>query len=219
MTEEKKFKRLYRSKNDKMIGGVCGGFGEYLGMDAIIIRIIWVISLFLGGVGFILYLAALIMIPENPDEKSSETQGRKKTDKNVLLGTLLIILGSFFLLRQFGIMPHINFWSLPWQSFWALALIILGVLLIFNFAPGNKEKNGDLFPGLKNGNQIYRSKTERKVAGVCAGLAHYFCVDANLIRLGFVLLTIVSAGLGLLVYIIMVIVFPEENASIQKGDI
>ncbi|MCK9218915.1 MAG: PspC domain-containing protein [Bacteroidales bacterium] len=59
-------KRLYRSKTDRMIGGVCGGFGKYFNLDPVLMRLIWVILFFCGGVGFLAYIIAWIIIPEEP---------------------------------------------------------------------------------------------------------------------------------------------------------
>jgi len=62
-------KRLYRSKNDRVLGGVCGGLGSFLGLDPVIIRVLWAVSFFLGGVGLLAYLIAWIIIPEEPVQK------------------------------------------------------------------------------------------------------------------------------------------------------
>jgi len=58
--------------------------------------------------------------------------------------------------------------------------------------------------------KLYRSRKDRKLAGVCGGLAEYFGVDATLIRLIFVLATF-AGGPGLVVYIILAIIMPEEE--------
>ena len=60
----KQIKRLYRSKTNRVIGGVCGGMGEYFGIDPTIIRLIWVILALMGGAGIIAYIIAWIIIPE-----------------------------------------------------------------------------------------------------------------------------------------------------------
>jgi len=60
----KKIKRLYRSKKDKIIGGVCGGIAEYLNIDPTLIRFLWVIGSLLWGAGIIAYILAWIIIPE-----------------------------------------------------------------------------------------------------------------------------------------------------------
>jgi len=57
-------KRLFRSKNDRVLGGVCGGLGSFLGIDPVIIRVLWAISFFVGGLGLLAYIIAWIIIPE-----------------------------------------------------------------------------------------------------------------------------------------------------------
>ena len=62
------------------------------------------------------------------------------------------------------------------------------------------------------GNRLMRLRNGRMVAGVCAGLAAYFKVDVNLVRLGFGVLT-VFYGLGILIYLIAWVILPEEGAD------
>jgi phage shock protein C len=66
MTETK---RLYRSRQDRMLAGVCAGLGAYLGVDPTIVRILWVIlSIFPGSLigGVIAYVVLALIIPEEP---------------------------------------------------------------------------------------------------------------------------------------------------------
>lgn len=58
-------KKLYRSRRNRMIAGVCGGIGEHFDIDPTIIRLLWIIFLF-TGVGFLAYLIAIVLIPESP---------------------------------------------------------------------------------------------------------------------------------------------------------
>ncbi len=60
-----KGKRLFRSKKDRMIAGVCGGIAEYLDMDSTVIRLLWVLFTLMGGAGVIAYIIAWIIVPEN----------------------------------------------------------------------------------------------------------------------------------------------------------
>jgi len=62
-------KKLYRSRTDKIIGGVCGGLGQYLQLDPVLIRIVFVVLAFFHGLGIILYLILLIIIPEQSGEE------------------------------------------------------------------------------------------------------------------------------------------------------
>jgi phage shock protein C len=59
-------KRLYRSRTDVMLGGVCGGLAKYLNVDPTIIRLVFVLLLFLGGGGFWIYLVLWIITPVEP---------------------------------------------------------------------------------------------------------------------------------------------------------
>ena len=68
------------------------------------------------------------------------------------------------------------------------------------------ENNGS------EGKRLLRLKKGRMVAGVCAGLAAYFKVDVNLVRLGFGVFT-VFYGLGILAYLIAWVILPEEGAN------
>lgn len=60
-------KRLYRSSQDKMLGGVCAGLGEYFGLDPTLIRLGTIIAVFGAGVGLLAYLVAWVLIPADPD--------------------------------------------------------------------------------------------------------------------------------------------------------
>ena len=61
-------KKLYRSATNKKLAGVCGGLAEYLGMDATVIRLIWVLAAVFVGVGLLAYLIAALVIPAQPQE-------------------------------------------------------------------------------------------------------------------------------------------------------
>lgn len=59
-------KKLYRSNEDRILAGICGGIAEYIEMDPTIVRLITVILMFVFGSGLIIYLIAWVIIPENP---------------------------------------------------------------------------------------------------------------------------------------------------------
>jgi phage shock protein C len=60
-------KRLQRSRTEKMIGGVCGGFAEYFSVDPTLVRVIWVAMTLVVGVGILLYLILWLVMPlESP---------------------------------------------------------------------------------------------------------------------------------------------------------
>ncbi|HEY5669812.1 MAG TPA: PspC domain-containing protein [Anaerolineales bacterium] len=62
-------KRLYRSRDNRMIGGVCAGLGEYLGVDPTVVRLLFVLATFFGfGSLLLVYIAMLLIVPEEPIE-------------------------------------------------------------------------------------------------------------------------------------------------------
>lgn len=60
-------KKLYRSKNNVKISGVCGGIAEYFNMDATIVRLLWVLgTLMYFFIGVVAYVACVLIVPEDP---------------------------------------------------------------------------------------------------------------------------------------------------------
>ena len=60
------YKRLYRSRHERMVAGVAGGLGEYFNIDPTLIRLLFVILTFLGGPGLLAYIIFWIVVPEEP---------------------------------------------------------------------------------------------------------------------------------------------------------
>ena len=74
-------KKLYRSKKDKMIAGVCGGIAEYFDVDTTLIRLLTVLFVLLGGAGVAVYIIAWIIIPKNPEEVSDDKLDKREEPK------------------------------------------------------------------------------------------------------------------------------------------
>lgn len=72
-------KRLYRSRTDRVLFGVCGGLGKYFEVDPVIFRILFALSFFMHGIGLIAYLAMALIIPR---EESVEKDNKEKGEIN-----------------------------------------------------------------------------------------------------------------------------------------
>lgn len=59
-------RKLYRSKTNRKLAGVCGGLAQYFNIDATVIRVLFVVLAILGGSGLVLYLALWIIVPKEP---------------------------------------------------------------------------------------------------------------------------------------------------------
>jgi phage shock protein C len=59
-------RKLYRSRTDRTVAGVCGGLAQYFGTDPTVIRVLFVVLAVLGGSGLVIYLAMWILVPMEP---------------------------------------------------------------------------------------------------------------------------------------------------------
>jgi phage shock protein PspC (stress-responsive transcriptional regulator) len=177
--------------------------GRYFGLDPNLVRVLWILSALLGGIGVLPYVAAVLIVPEE-DAPDAEPAG-PRADTARLVGLGLIAIGAFLLLRAFGI----EVFRGRFFEFWTLgvlvpaALLLAGVFLVWPRARGAV--------GLSAGRKARRSVTDRIVAGVCGGLARELDVDANLVRVVFVLAAGLTSGFFVLVYLLLVLVLPEEE--------
>ena len=201
-------KRLYRSRSDRVLGGVCAGLGDYFGADPVLVRLVFIMLCFLGGTGLVIYLAALVIVPLDQEPASSTDEGRGIARGRFWWGLILVLLGVFML---GGAVPFMgwNWW--PGTRFHAsqgipIALILVGIYLLYTFG----RQPSDDTPGAER--RVYRSRTERKIGGVCGGIAEYLNLDPTLIRVAWVL-AIVFYGAGLLLYLILLVVIPEAPAE------
>ncbi len=64
-------KRLYRSRKDRKIAGVCGGLGAYFNVDPVIFRIVWVLLILGAGIGLLGYVICWFVIPMEPEAATS----------------------------------------------------------------------------------------------------------------------------------------------------
>jgi len=60
------YRKLYRSRKERMIAGVCGGIGIYFGIDPTLVRLLFIVGALLGGPGLLAYLILLIVVPDEP---------------------------------------------------------------------------------------------------------------------------------------------------------
>ncbi|ACI18584.1 PspC domain-containing protein [Dictyoglomus thermophilum] len=116
--------KLYRSRRNRVFLGVCGGIGEYFGIDPVIIRLIFIFSvLFLGPLSLLFYILCALVIPENPG--NSELPSPLSKDGGETLGWVFLALGVYFLGRTFGI------FQVSFTLVLALLFILFGILIFF----------------------------------------------------------------------------------------
>ena len=73
-------KRLYRSRGDRRVAGVCAGIADYLGVEATLVRIAWVVFAIAGGPGLLLYIIMAAIVPEEPEFVQATAEKAKRDD-------------------------------------------------------------------------------------------------------------------------------------------
>ena len=75
-------KRLYRSRKNRQVAGVCGGIADYLAIDPTLVRLFWALFALAGGPGIILYIVLAAIMPEEPEfvQTSAEKIKNDETD-------------------------------------------------------------------------------------------------------------------------------------------
>lgn len=80
-----KIKKLYRSKKEKVILGVCGGLGRYFNIDPLLVRIIFIIFTLVKGIGVLVYFISAIIIPLEPKEEAKKySQNREEKAQSLV---------------------------------------------------------------------------------------------------------------------------------------
>jgi phage shock protein C len=156
-----KVKRLYKSRKDKVIDGVCAGIAEYFDLDPVLVRVVFVLFFIFGGMGFVAYIVGMIVIPRRPLDME-ETSASQETAPppppptqetstspvavgpnkgSLIIGVILVGLGAMFLIDNFAIFRGFYFWGWFRRHFWDFLVpgifIVAGVALLSRH---NQEK-------------------------------------------------------------------------------
>jgi phage shock protein C len=143
-------KKLYRSRTDSMIAGICGGLAEYFDIDSSLVRVGAVLITLAGGAGIVAYVILWIVVPQKSLASSMEEgedkavvepetvkkEGEEKDRGVLLVGMILTVLGVLLLMN--------NYLPFSWLSFsrlWPLLLIFIGILVIVKGSGGKENED------------------------------------------------------------------------------
>ncbi|MEI7620247.1 MAG: PspC domain-containing protein [Candidatus Falkowbacteria bacterium] len=148
-------KKFYRSRTDRIIWGVCGGLGEYFGVDSTLIRIAFILLAFGSGVGVMLYIILALLVPNSPEEKIKASEKvdvlaeelgdsakkisdemKKNSDHHTrnIIGLIILTLGVAMLLKE-AFHLYIN-----WGLIYPFMIVLLGLYLLDSYNKNNKQK-------------------------------------------------------------------------------
>jgi len=238
---------LYRSPTDKILGGVCGGIAEYLGINPVLVRVIWIVATFATwGGGFLAYLMLALFLPVGDNRMGQVAPPALQLSQQGVTWAagILMGLGAFWLLANVGILPGLwhTFWTVVGVLFWPALLIGAGYLLwrantqrnvdqdiaaatarvkSAMGSVGEKLPSGDQvkdsFASLRNSVPLKRSQSNRVFLGVCGGLGERYGIDPNLIRLIWAAFAVGTMGLGAVLYAAVGLLMPD-SASIVPAN-
>jgi len=232
---------LYRHPSDKVIAGVCAGVAEYFGWDPVLVRVLWVVATFMSwGGGLLAYILLALFLPTGNNTVGQLRPPALELNQKGVAWTAGILMGAgvLWLLANLGILPGLwgALWGVVAVVFWPAVLIGAGYLLLRANSDRNidqefaqaarrmKEAMNSAMPDnaefqarmsqMRARMPLRRSRSNRMVLGVCGGIGERLGVDANLIRLIWVAITLGSMGLGLLLYIGLAVLMPEEQTHV-----
>ena len=128
-------RRLYRCRENRVIAGVASGVAEFFGLDPTLVRVLWFLSIFFGGVSLLLYIGLAIIVPLEPLAAGAATVPAEAAESHrhgagggarwvTFFGIALILLGSLALIGV--LLPDVA----VWHYLWPLFFIGMGVALV-----------------------------------------------------------------------------------------
>ncbi len=214
-------RRLYKSPTDRIVDGVCGGVAEYLGIGATVVRLLMVaFSILSIGAGVILYIIAMVVIPTKPKSLEASAGSSESGDRSaggatitLVLGIIIVIIGVTLFFDYYDVIPL----TFTFHQFGRLALPVIFILIGGALLLGRGRREGSqesVHAGDTGGRvekkRLARSVRDKKIAGVCGGLAEYMEVDPTIVRLTYVILAFASFGLALILYVACAFIIPKE---------
>ena len=127
-------RRLYRCRENRVLAGVASGVAEFFGLDPTLVRVLWFLSIFAGGVSLLVYIGLAIIVPLEPLAAGAVVQAHDAGESHAhrsgdgrwvtFVGIALILLGSLALLGT--LLPSVA----TWRYLWPLFIIGMGAVLV-----------------------------------------------------------------------------------------
>jgi phage shock protein C len=229
-------RRLYRSRSNRVIAGICGGLGEYLNADPTIIRLIWILLTLLGGSGLIIYIIAYFIIPVRTSDVGDTVQSVRSDSAIIrIVGILFVSIGAIILLDNLDILSFHRWWDLTWDFFFPGILILAGLYFLTKREgilksqstqmpqteakqPTQEQAPPPVSPSETSpkSKMLNRSQNDKKIFGICGGLGEYFNIDPTIVRIAYVVFTAFTGGFGIILYFLLYLIIPETQQQLGK---
>lgn len=201
-------RKFYRSTHNKMIAGVASGIADYFKIDVVLVRLIFLLSLLLGGFGIIAYIVAWIGAPKSRDIVISidDEEGISyREERGGGIGGWMKAFAAFICVVLVS--------SAVFDSWEGSTIVVFSVGVTIGLYYLWKNI-GQGIVGERMG--LYRSTENKRIWGVFGGLAERFGIDATILRVLGVVFVIVGVGVVIPLYCLYAILVPK--GSLIGGD-
>lgn len=201
-------KRLERSRTDVIISGACSGIAKYLNIDTGIVRLFAMLGLLFGIWIIAAYFVTAFLIPaeyEFVEPTDEEKEIQRKVNFRTIIGGLLILTGLHLGFVTLGLFSYDRLFVMPDSFLFPFIAIIVGSYFL-----GMKEykqvNESDRYP-----ERFIRSRSDRRLLGVCGGFARYLNVETTTVRIIFSLATLLTLGFFAIVYLLFALTIKTEE--------
>jgi phage shock protein PspC (stress-responsive transcriptional regulator) len=215
-------RKLYRSRTDRVLGGVCGGLAEFLDVDPILIRVAWVAMALLKGFGIILYLLWIFVVPLKPFIEEKVKKERRSGGFGIVFGSALILIGFLFLADEWrwidlDVFAH-------WSLVGPVILMLVGVWFLLRSSEKRKNDASSEDSGSSSSDgtsteaskRFVRDRQDKKIFGVCGGIGKYIGLDPTVVRILFIGFTLATPPVGLVTYFALALLTPSQPHQFEQ---
>ena len=199
-------KTLSRSKKDKIFLGVCAGLADYYSVNSNLIRLLFALSILLGGLGAVFYLILFFFTAPGDSLNESEISIKTQSQNNkALLGITMITVGFYFIIMPTNYFPIAFLFFIPTKILFPIIFLLAGIWI---------QKNYRSITDVTTKTDFQRPIKGKLFLGVCIGLAEYLGTYALVIRLLFVVFTFATLGVGIIIYFAFALLSKQKRVVI-----
>jgi len=194
---------LSRSKKDKIFLGICAGFADYYDVNSTLVRLLFALSILLGGFGAMIYLLLFFFVPPGDSLDESEISEKVRSrNKRTLFGITIITIGFYFFIMPTNYFYFAFLFAIPTKNLFPIVFILAGIWI---------QKNYRLKTDTTTKFVFQRPIKGRLFLGVCIGLAEFLGTYALAVRLLFVVFTFATLGVGIVVYFAIALLSKQKR--------
>ncbi|MBZ0178557.1 MAG: PspC domain-containing protein [Melioribacteraceae bacterium] len=200
-------RRLVRSNTDYLVFGLCGGIADYFRISSNLIRSFFIVSSLIGGWGIAAYIFSLIFLKKNPEKISDLKNSTRDNNFKFSAGFSLTVIGFLYTFELAGLISYSKFFGISRDLFLPVLIISAGLFILFVYHPVQKRLGKETVVLKKSGN--------KRILGVCGGLAEYLNAEPVVVRMFWLIFSLITLGVGTVIYFLFYLLIPESKAERQ----